>query len=90
MAETHPTHTQHNPGEVWGIVGFALAFSGGQIVGLIFSIIGYRRSRAVGIQNRLAIAGIIINSIFLLLFFIIMILYVGLIIYAVSTGSYKY
>ena len=53
----------HDPGKTLGIVGFIFAFVGLQIIGLILSIIGFKKSKSVGIKNTLAFAGIILNSV---------------------------
>lgn len=51
-----------NPGKGLGIAGFVLAFFV-PIVGLPLSIVGYRKSRKSGYKNGLALAGIILNSV---------------------------
>jgi len=56
---------QTYPGKGIGIAGFVLAFTGTQLIGLILSIIGYKKAKAAGIKHTLAFAGIIINSIIL-------------------------
>lgn len=53
------------PGKGMGIAGFVLAFTGTQLIGLILSIIAYKKSKAAGVKNSLAFAGIILNSIIL-------------------------
>jgi hypothetical protein len=57
----------NNPGKVIGIIGFIMAFLPLQLVGLILSIIGLVQSNKAGHTNGLAIAGIVLNSIGLLL-----------------------
>lgn len=61
----------YDPGRTLGIIGFVLAFVGAGIIGLILSIIGYQKSKAVGIKNGLALAGIWLNSISIVVFSII-------------------
>lgn len=53
------------PGKGIGIAGFVLAFTGTQLIGLILSIIGYKKAKAAGVKHSLAFAGIILNSVFL-------------------------
>ncbi len=59
-----PTAAQ-DPGKGLGIAGFVLAFTGTQLIGLILSIIGFKKSKKAGFKNTLAFAGIILNSIFI-------------------------
>lgn len=59
----------HNPGKVMGIIGFVFAFVGLHIPGLILSIIGLAKSKKAGQKNGLALAGIILNSVFMFLTF---------------------
>lgn len=61
-----PPVEQHNPGKTFGIVGFIFAFVGLQIIGLPLSIIAVVKSRKAGFKNPLAVAGIILNVVFLL------------------------
>ncbi len=67
--ESHNTdiNNVNDPGHTMGIIGFILAFVGATPVGLILSIIAYKKSKSVGIKNGLALAGIWVNAIFLLL-----------------------
>ena len=64
MASTAATPVSTDPGKGLGIAGFILAFIA-PIVGLPLSIVGYRKSRKNGFKNGLALAGIILNSVFL-------------------------
>lgn len=58
---------EQNPGKVWGIVGFILAFLPFlSLVGIILSIVGLVKSKRAGMSNGLAIAGIIIGTIVLI------------------------
>lgn len=57
-----PAPQAANPGKTATIVGFVFAFIGLQIPGLILSIIGFNKSKRAGIGNGLALAGIILNS----------------------------
>lgn len=61
-----PTPEAENPGKVLGIIGFILAFFLPP-VGLILSIVGFVKSKKAGFKNGLALAGIILNSVFLVL-----------------------
>ena len=54
----------NDPGHTMGIVGFVLAFVGVTPLGLTLSIIAYKKSKSVGIKNKLALAGIWLNAIF--------------------------
>lgn len=61
------THQQVDPGKNIGTAGFVVAFTGVHIVGLILSIIGYTKSHSAGHHNGLALAGIILNAVFMVL-----------------------
>lgn len=54
------------PGKTLGIVGLILAFFC-SLVGLILSIVAYSQSKAVGIKNNVALAGIVVGAVFILL-----------------------
>lgn len=60
-----PSQPDTYPGKGIGIAGFILAFTGTQLIGLILSIIGYKKAKAAGVKHNLAFVGIILNSIFL-------------------------
>lgn len=64
MNPSQPVHTS-TPGKALGIVGFILGFVGLSLIGLILSIIASVQSSKAGVKNGLAIAGIVTNSIFL-------------------------
>lgn len=51
------------PGKTLGIVGFVLCFIA-SLVGLILSIIAFAQSKKAGVKNNLALAGIIVGSVF--------------------------
>ena len=59
-----PQQHKENPGKTLGIVGFILAFFF-PLVGLPLSIIGLVKSKKAGMRNGLALAGVILNSIFI-------------------------
>lgn len=61
-----PAATQ-DPGKTLGIIGFVFAFVFLQLVGLPLSIIGFIKSRKAGFKNNLALAGIILNAVFLVI-----------------------
>lgn len=64
---THDPGNTHNPGKVWGIVGFVLAFFPFlSLVGIILSIVGLVKSKRAGAKNGLAIAGIIVGIVVLI------------------------
>lgn len=66
-----------SPGKGLGIAGFVLAFFPGvQSVGLILSIIGLVKSSKAGIKNGFAIAGIVVNAVFIVLSFMALALFV--------------
>jgi len=69
--ENRTVHTEklrnEQDAQTFKIVGFALAFAGKSIPGLIFSIIAFRQLKRLGQPTALATAGIWINSIFTLL-----------------------
>jgi hypothetical protein len=67
---------QTDPGKTLGIVGFIFAFVGLQVFGLILSILGFTKSKKAGIKNSLALAGIIVNSVFLLLAIAVSLLFI--------------
>jgi type II secretory pathway pseudopilin PulG len=62
-----PAVTQSNPGKTLAIVGFIFAFVALQLVGLPLSIVALVKSRKAGFKNPLAVAGIILNVVFLLI-----------------------
>ena len=65
QSEPSSTPTEaHDPGKGLGIAGFILAFFF-PLVGLILSIIGFVKSKKAGYKNGLALAGIILNSVFM-------------------------
>jgi len=59
-----PPPAAADPNRTLTIVGFVLAFLC-SLAGLIISIIAYNKSKAVGYQNNLALAGIIIAAVFM-------------------------
>ena len=67
-AQNNQTTSKNDPGKTPAIIGLVLAFVGAGLIGLILSIIGYKKSKSVGIKNRIALTGIIINAISLILF----------------------
>ncbi|MEO6109805.1 MAG: DUF4190 domain-containing protein [Candidatus Saccharimonadales bacterium] len=65
-----------NPGKTLGIVGMVLSIVGIGLVGLILSIVAMNKSKAVGMKNGFALAGLIIgivNIVFGLIFGILFI-----------------
>ena len=63
------TPAAKKPGETLAIIGLFIAFSVvPSPVGLIISIIAYWRSHREGYKNKIALAGIIVNIVFLLVF----------------------
>ena len=61
-----------DPGRTLGIVGLVLAITGLlcaplALGGLVVSILGFLRSKNVGIKNNLALAGIIVSAVLLVL-----------------------
>jgi hypothetical protein len=76
-------------GKTLGIVGLVLAFVF-SIAGLIVSIIARNQSKAAGVPNGPATAGIILSIIFLVLGVVFAIIYVVFIGTVLSTGAYNY
>ncbi|MET1006190.1 MAG: DUF4190 domain-containing protein [Propionibacteriaceae bacterium] len=56
------TGVAEDPGRTLGIVGLVLAIVA-SLIGLIISIVAYRKSKAAGFKNGVALAGIIIGCI---------------------------
>lgn len=73
-------------GKTLGIVGLVLAFLF-PLIGLILSIIANNQSKAAGLTNGPAKAGIIISIIFLALGLLFTILWFGIFAAAFSTGN---
>ena len=67
---SQPLQTVEDPGKTLGIIGLVLAFTGMSIIGLVLSIIGYKKSKAVGMKNTIALVGIWLNAIPIALIFI--------------------
>jgi hypothetical protein len=63
---SQPQSQTQDPGKGLGIAGFILAFFF-PFIGIILSIVGYVKSKRAGFKNGLALAGIILNSVFLVL-----------------------
>lgn len=62
---------QAYPGKKIGLAGFIISFITNPL-GLILSIVGYVQSKRAGYKNPLALAGIIIGSVFMVLAVIVM------------------
>jgi hypothetical protein len=58
--DAQPT-PQHNPGSTLGIVSIIVSLFGLGLIGLILGIIGLKKSKAVGMGNGAAVAGIVIS-----------------------------
>lgn len=87
-----PSQTQRhawpeNPGEVFSIVGIVLAFLQLSLIGIIFSIIAFNKSRAVGAPTGHAVTGIVLNAISIVGALLIIMFYVALFSWAVSLGG---
>ncbi|MCL1838251.1 MAG: hypothetical protein FWG47_02910 [Propionibacteriaceae bacterium] len=67
--QPYPPAPQGNPGTTMGVVGLILGLLLGPLafIGLILSFIGLRKSKAVGMKNGVAVAGIIISIVFFLI-----------------------
>lgn len=63
---SHDAPVTTNPGKGLGIAGFILAFFF-PLVGLPLSIVAFLKSKKANVRNGLALAGIILNSVFLVL-----------------------
>lgn len=66
-----PAPQASKPGKTIGIVGFIFAFIWLHIPGLILSIISFNKAKRAGIGNGLALAGIILNSLGILVSLIV-------------------
>lgn len=64
VQQAYEAQPAHNPGKGLGIAGFVLAFFL-PIVGLPLSIVAFLKSKKANMKNGLALAGIILNSVFL-------------------------
>jgi len=60
---SQPVQTTEDPGKTLGIIGLILSFIGMSVVGLVLCIIGYKKSKAVGMKNTIALVGIWLNAI---------------------------
>lgn len=58
-----PNATGEDPGKTFGIISLVTSLLGISLLGLIFGIIGRKKSKAAGYSNGLALAGIIISII---------------------------
>ncbi len=70
-----PGYAQTNPGQSMGLAALITSFFV-PIVGLILGIVGLKQSRKVGMSNGMAVAGIVIGSVFtvfIVLYFIVVI-----------------
>lgn len=65
--QQQPVAPAEDPGKTLGIVGLILAFLA-SLVGLIISIIAFRKSKAAGHKNTLALAGIIVGAVVTLVY----------------------
>ena len=75
-----------NPGQTMGLAGLITAIFV-PVVGLILSIIGLKQSKKVGMGNGMAVAGIVIGSLFTLLYIIYIIF---IIVVVASAPDYGY
>lgn len=66
-APGQPTPQAEDPGRTLGIVGLILAFLAA-LVGMIISIVAFRKSKAAGYKNNLALAGIIVGAVITLVY----------------------
>ncbi len=71
-----PVAPQSDPGQGFGIASLILAIFGVWPIGLILGFIGRSKSKSIGKSNGLALAGIIISSISMVLFFLWLVLFV--------------
>lgn len=82
-----PAQPATNPGQGLGIASLVTSLLGIGAVGLILGIIAKNKSKAVGMKNGLATAGIIIGSIWIALFLLFLALFVPPMIQAVQKCS---
>lgn len=66
-APGQPMPQAEDPGRTLGIVGLILAFVAAA-VGMIISIVAFRKSKAAGYKNNLALAGIIVGAVITLVY----------------------
>ena len=74
-----PGSAQVNPGQSMGLAALITSFFV-PVVGLVLGIIGLKQSRKVGMSNGMAVAGIVIGSVFtvfIVLYFIVIIAFVA-------------
>jgi hypothetical protein len=55
-----------DPGQQYGIIGLIMLVVGLPFIGIFLSIIGYKKSKKVGITNTLAKVGIWLNAVFMI------------------------
>lgn len=80
MSETPvpaPAPAASVPGKTLGIVGLILAFLA-PLIGLILSIVARSQSKAAGVKNGPATAGIVLSIIFMVLWILIVVLSIAI------------
>lgn len=65
--QQQPGVAAEDPGKTLGIVGLILAFLA-SLIGLIISVVAYKKSKAAGHKNTLALAGIIVGAVVTLVY----------------------
>lgn len=68
------TPSANDPGKTMAIVGLVLGLVGLSLIGLILSIIAIAKSSKAGFKNTLAIVGIVLNSIFIFITLIFLVI----------------
>lgn len=63
----HPQYAQEDPGQIFGIIGLVMIMVFAP-VGIVLSIIGRSKSKAVGLSGGLSTVALIINIVFTVLF----------------------
>ena len=62
-----PGAVAEDPGKTLGLIGLILAFLV-SLVGLIISVVAYRKSKAAGHKNTMALVGIIVGAVITLVY----------------------
>lgn len=81
-----PAPGQDYPGKTLGIVGLVLAIFF-NLIGLIVSAVALNQSKKAGYKNTPALVGVIVGAVLLALGIILSIVFFGVIIAAVNSGS---
>lgn len=78
----------NNPGDTLGIIGVILPFLSLALVGIILSILSYKKSKEANMPTTLGTIGIVINAICLVIGLLIVGFYIFIFIVAASSGGF--